>query len=703
MSPVTHVVGWTLIHFTWQGAGLALIVAGALRVCGHRSANARYVTACLGLGAMLAIPLITARVLSTPDVTIASTIRHTLATPGLVSTVSRGWTNDLIPSRDAVFAGADAALPVLVFVWVMGVALLLARLGGGLWHVRRLHVRSLAAAPSPWQVTTERLSVQLGLSVQVHVVESTLVDVPAAIGWLRPVILLPLAALANLTPSQVEAILAHELIHIRRHDYLVNLAQTVAETLLFFHPAVWWVSGQIRAEREHCCDDVAVQVCGDPVDYAAALTELEAARRSPGTTLALAAINGSLIARVRRILHVPIGHESRSFGWVATLGLACVCAVVIGRGVTSSPGPHFGVPVLLARGAQRDAPITSPDTFDWRVQRTRHFDIYYYPALTPNLDQVTDSAERNYQRISSELQYNLSFRVPLILFKTRSDFSLQSIAPEANEAIRRGQVDAFSEPKGDRVVILVEGERERLDRRVAHELTHIFAFDIIPRSPANVGPVPPWIDEGLADYMAGGWDPDGAKQIHDLVVTNRLPKVTSLTGSLDARSLGMTANVGHAVFDFIEADYGKPAVWQFLLGVRRSVVDGAADVYQTAFNRSPEEFDAAFAEYLRRRFTPALLSTSTAQEVYQPGNGVSLPVVVKEVQPPVGDIAATVMLDCVVREDGSVSDIEVRTSAEPTLNQSAIDTLRQWNFKPGMKAGVPVAVSIHVELNFRKR
>src|SRR6185369_15813547 len=120
---------------------------------------------------------------------------------------------------------------------------------------------------------------------------------PAAIGWLRPIILLPIAAFANLTPAQADAILAHELMHIRRHDYLVNVAQTLAETFLFFHPGVWWLSGQIRAEREHCCDDGAVGVCGDPVDYATALAELEAGR-SGGPAWALAATSGSLSGRV---------------------------------------------------------------------------------------------------------------------------------------------------------------------------------------------------------------------------------------------------------------------------------------------------------------------------------------------------------------------------------------------------------------------
>ena len=104
---------------------------------------------------------------------------------------------------------------------------------------------------------------RMKISRPVRILQSTLVEIPIVAGWLTPVILLPVSILAELSPQQLEAILAHELAHIRRHDYLVNLLQTVAETLLFYHPAVWWVSRRIRIEREHCCDDAAVRVCGD--------------------------------------------------------------------------------------------------------------------------------------------------------------------------------------------------------------------------------------------------------------------------------------------------------------------------------------------------------------------------------------------------------------------------------------------------------
>src|SRR5262249_13851986 len=149
-------------------------------------------------------------------------------------------------------------------------------------------------AEPAWQAIVTRLSRRLHIARRVRIFRSSLVDVPTVIGWLKPVVLVPASALAGLAPHQLEAVLAHELAHIRRHDYLVNLMQTLVETLLFYHPAVWWLSRRIRLERENCCDDLAVHLCGDPYTYARALADLEQLRGGR-RQLALAATGGSLL------------------------------------------------------------------------------------------------------------------------------------------------------------------------------------------------------------------------------------------------------------------------------------------------------------------------------------------------------------------------------------------------------------------------
>ena len=188
-------------------------------------------------------------------------------------------------------------------------------------------------------------------------------------------------------------------------------------------------------------------VCGDAVDYATALTELEACRLSD-TTLALAATGGPLTDRVRRVLRLPVGDEPRPASWVVTLGLTLVLAG------GSLYLPAFGAnsnASAMTPGVAQDEPIASPDTFDWRVYPIGHFDVYYYPALEADLRPIADAAERAYQRISAELTYELADRVPLILFKTRDDFAQQGIVPEIPEAALRSGVSSFAEHNRNRV------------------------------------------------------------------------------------------------------------------------------------------------------------------------------------------------------------------------------------------------------------
>ena len=337
MNPWIDVAGWTLVHFLWEGATIALLALVALWGLRHRSPQARYAVACASLVAMLAAPIVTAAVLSRAVVVIAPAAVQrtaeaqpdTLAIPDATSASADAASlaiNVLMArngsSVDVRAGGSRAWLPLVVMLWFAGVAALLIRLLGGWWRITRLHRAARAAAPSAWTAAAARIAATLGLSRRVHVVDSSLVDTPTVIGWVKPVILLPIAAFAGLSPTQVEAILAHELAHVRRHDFLVNLLQTFAETVLFYHPAIWWVSARIRAEREHCCDVVALSVCGDAVSYAEALVELES-WRTVHSRLAIAATGGKLLTRVRRLLGAPADDAPRSLGAMLIAGVGC--------------------------------------------------------------------------------------------------------------------------------------------------------------------------------------------------------------------------------------------------------------------------------------------------------------------------------------------------------------------------------------------
>jgi uncharacterized protein (TIGR03435 family) len=348
MNAWMHVAGWALVHFIWQGTVVALVAALVLHLCRRRTASVRYLIACGAMVAMLFAVVMTAALVEAPSANLT-------ATRASVRTTADGRVDVFLPIQineapsPATVSNAqrvEMLLPWIVSAWLSGVIVLLARVGAGWWHVRRLHHLALASPSSNWQATGSRIASRLGLARFIRIVQLSHVDVPLVVGCLRPIVVLPIAAISQLNAAQVEAILAHELAHVRRHDYLVNLMQTLAETLLFYHPAVWWLSARIRDEREHCCDDVAVAVCGDPAGYAAALAELEA-WRSGELSLAAAATGGSLLNRVRRILRVEISDDSPTSA--LTIGLAMLVVVgALGHNVmaqTSAPAetPQFEV------------------------------------------------------------------------------------------------------------------------------------------------------------------------------------------------------------------------------------------------------------------------------------------------------------------------------------------------------------------------
>jgi hypothetical protein len=189
----------------------------------------------------------------------------------------------------------------------------------------------------------------------VQVVQSAAVHVPLVVGWLRPVVMLPASALTGLSPAQLESIIAHELAHVRRHDYLVNALQSVAEVLLYYHPACWWISHRIRVEREHCCDDMAVALCGDGVTYASALADLETHRRQ--AAFALAATDGPLLQRVRRVI-APASAAQRPAGWAGSLAPIALMIVLMAGAQAAGRAAIADVPQAMAPTIGRPIPAT---------------------------------------------------------------------------------------------------------------------------------------------------------------------------------------------------------------------------------------------------------------------------------------------------------------------------------------------------------
>ncbi len=357
--------GWALMHFLWQGALVGLLVATLLRLLRTASAQSRYTVACAGLALMLALPLVTAFTVA-GEQDVASSAALSSVEQADTQTQRRSSTPVAVErastSAPVFRERLEPLLPWLLAVWALGVALSTAVHLGGWRRVRGLR-RDTQPAPERWQAALDRLMEGLEMARKVTLRASTQIEVPMVVGWLRPAILVPVSTFAGLSPAQLEAILVHELAHIRRRDDLVNLLQMAVETLLFYHPAVWWVSRQIRVERENCCDDVAVRACGSPAAYARALTDLELLRpqATPILTMraALGADGGSLLARVQRLAgrRQPARH-----GWLEVVlagGIATLVALA-GTALLWTASPTAAMPPPQPMQATDPEPPAEP-------------------------------------------------------------------------------------------------------------------------------------------------------------------------------------------------------------------------------------------------------------------------------------------------------------------------------------------------------
>src|SRR5437867_8202638 len=240
------------------------------------------------------------------------------------------------------------------------------------------------------------------------------------------------------------------------------------------------------------------------------------------------------------------------------------------------------------------------DKFDWHIYTTDHFEIYYYPDIEKHLERIAGYAESAYQQVSSDLKHDLSFKVPMILFKTHSEFEQQNVAPP--DASSEG-VGAFAEPVRNRMLLPIDDPPDRLYGLITHELTHQFQFDIIPQSLIRRN-VPLWVNEGGADYERGQWSPIDLMTVRDAAVADIVPKMSEMEGYGNTSNPRLVYNLGHAVFEFIEAKFGKEGIRQFMFSLRKSVIGGGEDAYEEALKMKKDEFDQAFERYLKDRFKP---------------------------------------------------------------------------------------------------
>jgi uncharacterized protein (TIGR03435 family) len=385
IEPWVERLGITLLDFLWQGAIIAAIY-GAARRWGARAmgANSRYFLACAALTAMAIAPVVTWLLLRgpTPESTAV-----TFAAPLSAARTEAARSNSLSLPGDAAGTVPGPFLFCVVVFWFTGASVFSLRLVFAWIAAERLRSRMVRPAAAEWQRILDRLKTRIRVSRPVRLLVSVQVEAPSAVGWLRPIVLVPLGALAGLPAAQMEALLLHELSHIRRHDYLVNILQSAVEAVFFYHPAVWWISGHMRAERELCCDDIAVSVTGDAVLYARALAEFDLARWVQPAVMA--ANGGSLADRIARLLGQPATSRRPSCGpgTAATAILLAIGAYAVFA--QSSVRPQFEVASVkpsFSRSVANVRPLPGRLTADASLQIL----IQYAYGVQPF--QVVDSA-----------------------------------------------------------------------------------------------------------------------------------------------------------------------------------------------------------------------------------------------------------------------------------------------------------------------
>ncbi len=294
---------WALLHALWQGSLIALLLwAALLRL--PQSAH-RYVAACAALLLTAAVFVATVTGLFF-GYSVAETLPFSAETLAVVDIPPLVEASTGVPAptfAQRLTDRVEAQAPLLASLWLLGCIFFLLRLLGGFWYIGRLKRRILPADPV-WTARLRQLEARLHLSRPVALAASALVQVPVALGCLKPLILIPVGLLNQLTPDQAEAVLAHELAHLKRYDWLFNICQTLIEAVLYYHPAVWWMSAIIRDERENCCDDLAVSLIGNRLLYAKTLVQLQEMKTNlaPALTLGLPGTRPTLLLRIKRIL-----------------------------------------------------------------------------------------------------------------------------------------------------------------------------------------------------------------------------------------------------------------------------------------------------------------------------------------------------------------------------------------------------------------
>ena len=671
--PMAEALAIALVSFIWQGTAMALVVAVGLFLTRRAPANVRYAIACVGLAAMAVAPLVTTVGALGSTQTLVPRASLAAEAPAASPQVFVSYPNEAAarPQDVSYYVGLSRWRLSVLLVWMVGVAVLSVRLTHGWRHVVTLRRSTVPLDNGPVVAVLARLAARLGVRRRVALVESTLLDTPTVIGWIKPVVLFPVGALTGLSPYQLEAVLAHELAHIRRHDYAVNVLQHVVETLLFYHPAVWWVSNRIRVEREHSCDELAVNLCGDRIAYARTLASLEEARQRR-VALGVAATDGDLVGRVRRLLSPTPASARPSAGFAMAVVAIALVSVVLVQGQSAQPAP---VPSPAA------VPLPAPAAM-------LPVDLELPTVVEVSMPIATVDTVPSLPVPSSGVGVVDALPTP--------DLSLPVLTPG-----RQSPVPGV--PIGSTVRESIIIEATPLDVPPVVEATEIrpgparVVNTAVPQRRVYVPPVYPEAAraEGIVGvvYLAATINSTG--DVIDVVAGHPVLHATiSASGTVsDVREVSApAASLIDAAIEAVRQWKYSPALQDGIpVAVRLSVtINFVPPPRRTTGVLDPSAIDVV---------------SSGPQGAVRIGGAISAPRQLKFVEPIMPAIARAarmsgiVFLEVTLSKTGRVVDTKVIRSAG-VLDQAAIDAVQQWEYEPVLLNGQPVEVIMTVTVNF---
>ncbi len=382
---VIYALGWTVMHSLWQGFLIAIVMAIALQLLSKKSAKVRYEIATLSLFLVFVCSVST---FIWHFESASQIVEQELILVGEIPAADQlSEASFLQGFRQSCIDYFNVHLPVIVLIWLLGVGFFVLRLFGGLAYVQRLKYHRSTMLPEYWQAKVKMLAERIPTKKTALIFESAYTKVPLVIGYFKPYILLPIGTINQLDEKEIEAIIAHELAHVFRKDFLLNIFLSFIEVFFYYHPAVWWISGNIRLERENCCDDIAVRVCGNSLVYAKALVRVQELNSYvPNFAMPFSGQKNQLMNRIKRILNQP---QNRS-NIMEKLTATCFLLIAI---------------MFLSFSANHSDKITKPEhkVISEIMEVESNSDVYIQPNVWINLDTVPDKKKGAEQPKSIEI------------------------------------------------------------------------------------------------------------------------------------------------------------------------------------------------------------------------------------------------------------------------------------------------------------